>query len=123
MVMVRSAWACLRVWRGGVDALCFVLDASSTLLVVGAPAQFAGTTERMSLTVSKQIARQALRMEADWQKLETLRAEAGSYAPGGGQVVLAAGDGAVAASAVDVLGAGARGPGRKCEAGVGIGHY
>ena len=36
----------------------------------------------MSLTVSEQRARQALRVAVDQQKLEALRAEAGSYAPG-----------------------------------------
>ena len=79
VTIVRSARACSKAWRGGVGALCFVLGASSApLTVAGAPAQFDGTAERVSLTISKQIARQALRMEADRQKLEDLRAKAGS---------------------------------------------
>ena len=44
--------------------------------VVGAPAQFAGAAERVLLTVSNQMARQALCMKADRQKLEALRAKA-----------------------------------------------
>ena len=68
---------------GVVGALCFALGASlAPPTVTVAPAQFAGAAERVSLTVSKHMARQALGMEADRQKLEALRAKAGSYAPG-----------------------------------------
>ena len=81
VAIVRSARTCLKACRGGVGALCFVLGAFLALpTVAGAPAQFAGTTEWVLLTISKKIARQALRMEADRQKLKALRAEAGSYA-------------------------------------------
>ena len=68
---------------GVVGALCFALGASSAPpTVAGAPAQFAGAVERVSLTVSEQRARQALRVEADPQKLEALRAKAGLHALG-----------------------------------------
>jgi hypothetical protein len=66
--MVRSAWTCS--------------SSSGPPTAAGAPAQSAGAAERVSLTVSEQRARQALRVAVDWQKLEALRAEAGSYAPG-----------------------------------------
>ena len=66
-----------------VGTLCFALGASSgPPTVASAPAQFAGAADRVSLTVSKQMACQALRMKADRQKLEALRAKAESYAPG-----------------------------------------
>ena len=47
-------------------ALCFALGASSAPpTVAGAPAQFAGAVERVSLIVLEQRNRQALHMEAD----------------------------------------------------------
>ena len=66
-------------------ALCFPRGASlAPLTAADAPAQFDGAAESVSFTVSEQRACQALRVEADRQKLEALRAEAGSYVLGGG---------------------------------------
>jgi hypothetical protein len=45
-------------------------------MAAGAPAQSTGATERVSLTVSEQRARQALRVAAHRQKLEALREQA-----------------------------------------------
>ena len=73
---MRSAWTCP--------------SSSGPPTAAGAPAQSDGAAERVSLTVSEQRARQALRVAVDRQKLKALRAEAGSYTPGGGQVVRAA---------------------------------
>jgi hypothetical protein len=54
------------------------------------------------LTVSEQRACQALRVEANQQKFESLRAKDRLYVPGGDQVVRVAGGEAVAAFTVNV---------------------
>ena len=66
-----------------ISALYFTLGVSLTPSTVAGPsAQFTGATERVSVTVSGQRARQALRMEADRQKLNALRTKVGSYVQG-----------------------------------------
>ena len=68
-----------------VDALCLALGVFLALpTAADAPAQFARAVESGSLAVSEQRAYQALRVEADRQKLEALRAKAGSYTLGAG---------------------------------------
>ena len=66
-----------------IGALCFALGAS----LAPPPVQFSGAAESMLITVSEQRACQALRVEADRKKLETLCAKAGPHVPGRGQVV------------------------------------
>ena len=62
-----------------VSALCFALGASfGPPTATSAPAQSAGAAERVSPIVLEERACQALCVEADQQKLEAFRAEAGS---------------------------------------------
>lgn len=84
-----------------VGGLCFELGAARVLSEAGHPAPLAASSrgalptppsppmrsypaaERVSLTVSEQRARQALRVKADQNSLDKLRNEAKSYEPGG----------------------------------------
>lgn len=73
-----------------VGSLCFELGAYGVLSDNHAspppppmPTRAYPAAERVSLTVSEQKARQALRVSADQKKLDELRSEARSYEPGG----------------------------------------
>lgn len=70
-----------------VGGLCFELGASGLLSPPPPPIRSTypgrAAAERVSLTISEQRARQALRVAADQTRLEELRSEARSYEPGG----------------------------------------